>query len=70
VTNIGVRPTFGTMQRTVEAHLLDWSGDVYGQPVRLSFLHYLRGEQKFSGVEELQAQIAHDAEQARRLLGV
>jgi riboflavin kinase/FMN adenylyltransferase len=70
VTNVGVRPTFGTLQRTVEAHLLDWSGDMYGQPVGLSFLHFLRGEQKFSGIEELQAQIAHDAEQARRLLGV
>jgi riboflavin kinase/FMN adenylyltransferase len=68
VTNIGVRPTFGTLQRTVEAHLLDWSGALYGRRLRLDFVQRLRGEQKFSGIEELKAQIAHDAAQARALL--
>lgn len=68
VTNVGVRPTFGTMGRRVEAHLLDWSGDLYGQSIRVEFIRRLRGEQRFSGVEALVAQIRHDAEQARELL--
>lgn len=68
VTNIGVRPTFGTLKRTVEAHLLDWSGDLYGESLRLQFVRYLRGEQKFTSLGGLVAQIARDAEQARTLL--
>ncbi len=68
VTNIGLRPTVDGMRRTVEAHLLNWSGNLYGQVLRLQFLHYLRGEQKFGSLEELTAQIARDAERARQLL--
>jgi riboflavin kinase/FMN adenylyltransferase len=68
VTNIGVRPTFDGLRHMVEAHLLDWSGDLYGQTLRLDFFHYLRGERKFNGIEELTAQIRYDAEQARSLL--
>jgi riboflavin kinase/FMN adenylyltransferase len=68
VTNIGVRPTFDGLRRTVEAHLLDWSGDLYGQSIRIEFLHRLRGEQKFDGIQALVAQIRADAERARELL--
>jgi riboflavin kinase/FMN adenylyltransferase len=68
VTNVGVRPTFEGTHRTVETHLLDWSGDLYGQTLRMAFVYRLRGERKFSGIDELKAQIAHDAEQARQLL--
>lgn len=68
VTNVGTRPTFEGTRRTVEAHLLDWSGNLYGQSVRLEFWHHLRGEQKFSGVDELVAQIGRDADRARALL--
>ncbi len=68
VTNIGTRPTFDGTRRTVEAHLLDWSGDLYGQQVRLEFLHHLRGERKFSSVAELVAQIGRDADHARHIL--
>jgi riboflavin kinase/FMN adenylyltransferase len=68
VTNIGVRPTFDGLRHMVEAHLLDWFGDLYGQTLRLEFFHYLRGERKFSGIEDLTAQIRRDAEQARKLL--
>ncbi|MFV9505772.1 MAG: bifunctional riboflavin kinase/FAD synthetase [Oscillochloridaceae bacterium umkhey_bin13] len=68
VTNLGVRPTFDGLRRTVEAHLLDWSGDLYGQSLRLTFLHRLRGEQKFDGIAALVSQIQHDANQARKLL--
>ncbi len=68
VTNVGMRPTFGLLQRTVEAHLLDWSGDIYGHTLQIIFLHRLRGEQKFTGIDALITQIRHDAEQARTLL--
>jgi riboflavin kinase/FMN adenylyltransferase len=68
VTNIGVRPTFDGLRRTVEAHLLDWSGDLYGQSIRIEFIRRLRGEQKFAGIEALVAQIRRDADQARELL--
>jgi riboflavin kinase/FMN adenylyltransferase len=68
VTNIGVRPTFDGLRRTVEAHLLDWSGDLYGQVVRLTFEQRLRGEQKFASIDDLVAQIRRDADAARSLL--
>lgn len=68
VTNVGVRPTFGVLSRTVEAHLLGWDGDLYGQPVRVAFIEHIRGEQRFSGIEELRAQIARDADRARDIL--
>jgi riboflavin kinase/FMN adenylyltransferase len=68
VTNVGVRPTFGVLNRTVEAHLLDWSGDLYDQRLRVMFLERLRGEQKFSGIDELKAQIARDAARALEVL--
>lgn len=69
VTNVGVRPTFGTLARTVEAHLLDWSGDLYDQTIAVAFAERIRGERKFSGIDELKAQIARDVDTARELLG-
>ncbi|NTV63147.1 MAG: bifunctional riboflavin kinase/FAD synthetase [Oscillochloris sp.] len=69
VTNIGLRPTFATPRRTVEAHVLDWHGDLYGRTLYVTFLHRLRGEQKFSGIDALVAQIRHDADTTRELLG-
>ena len=68
VTNVGVRPTFDTRRRTVEAHLLDWSGDLYDQTIRVQFVQRLRGEQRFSGVEALLAQIHADIAAARGML--
>lgn len=68
VTNVGVRPTFGVLQRTVEAHLLDWSGDLYDQVVRVVFVARIRGEQKFSGIDALKEQIGRDVTRARELL--
>ncbi len=67
VTNIGVRPTFGSLRRTVEAHLLDWNGDLYGTTIRVAFVQRLRGEQKFRGIDELVAQIRADVATARSL---
>jgi riboflavin kinase/FMN adenylyltransferase len=68
VTNIGTRPTFGAGERTVEAHLLDYQGDLYDQEIGLSFLDRLREERKFDSVSDLVAQIGRDVEQARQSL--
>lgn len=68
VTNIGVRPTFDGGERTVEVFLLDFEGDLYGRHLKIELLERLRGEMRFSGVEELKAQIAKDVVQARRVL--
>jgi riboflavin kinase/FMN adenylyltransferase len=70
VANIGFRPTFadGQARPTVEAHLLDFSGDLYGQTVSLDFVGRLRPEIKFSGVQALLEQIQRDILEARRLL--
>ena len=69
VANIGRRPTVneGTQSR-VEAHLFDWSGDLYGQEVSVALLAYLRDERKFASFDDLKEQIALDAAQARALL--
>jgi riboflavin kinase / FMN adenylyltransferase len=67
VTNIGIRPTFEGKKLTVEAHLLDFDGNLYGSRLELQFFHKLRDEKKFSGVDELKAQILEDIRQARSL---
>ena len=72
VTNIGVRPTVNGALRRLETHILDFppsgdSGDLYGQELTVEFLTRLRGEQKFTGVPELVAQIHADIDAARRL---
>ena len=64
-TNVGVAPTFGRAESRVEAYLLDFDGDLYGRIVDVGFTSRIRGEKKFSGVEELKAQIQHDVEEAR-----
>lgn len=66
VVNAGVRPTFGETELAVEAHLLDFSGDLYGQRIHLTFLRRLREERRFPSVEALREQIAADAAAARR----
>ena len=68
VANVGVRPTFGGELLTVEVHLLDFDDDLYGQTLGVNFKYRLRDELRFSGVDELVAQIAKDAEEARRRL--
>ncbi len=67
VVNVGVRPTFGVNTRTVEAHLLDFDGDLYGRELSVSFVERLRDERRFGSVDELVAQIGRDVEIARRL---
>jgi riboflavin kinase/FMN adenylyltransferase len=67
VANIGFNPTFANRDRSVETHLLDFEGDLYGQRLHIAFAARLRGEQKFAGVEALLAQIRGDIAAARRL---
>jgi riboflavin kinase/FMN adenylyltransferase len=65
VTNIGVRPTFGgEMEPSVETFVMNWSGDLYGDVVRVRFLHRLRSERKFGSIEELKTQIEKDVVRA------
>jgi len=67
VTNIGVRPTFGdALEPSVETHLINWSGDLYGDVLRVRFLHRLRAEKKFGSIDELKAQIERDIARAER----
>jgi riboflavin kinase/FMN adenylyltransferase len=68
VTNIGRRPTFDGGAPSVETYLLDFSGDIYGQELRVELICMLRGETKFESAAALKAQIAADAEAARREL--
>jgi riboflavin kinase/FMN adenylyltransferase len=70
VTSVGVNPTFGAAELRVEAHVLDFDGDLYGRLVRVSFEHRLRSELTFPGAEELVAQMRDDITASRRLLGV
>jgi riboflavin kinase/FMN adenylyltransferase len=63
--NIGVKPTFGGTEVTVEVHLIGFAGDLYGRPLRVQFLERLRPEQRFGSVAELAAQIQRDVEAAR-----
>jgi riboflavin kinase/FMN adenylyltransferase len=69
VTNVGIRPTFEKekVPPRVETHLLDFSGDLYGEKLKISFLERLRGEQRFSNAEELVEQIHKDISEARRI---
>jgi riboflavin kinase/FMN adenylyltransferase len=68
VANIGQRPTVGGTESRLEAHLFDFSGDLYGAELSISLQHFLRAEQKFASFEHLKTQILADAAQARALL--
>ena len=68
VANLGLRPTFGKDAVALEAHLFDFQGDIYGQKLRVAFVGFIRPERKFAGLDELKAQIAADAAQARNVL--
>ncbi|HQT63767.1 MAG: riboflavin biosynthesis protein RibF [Acidocella sp. 20-57-95] len=68
VANLGQRPTVGGLESRLEAHLFDYSGDLYGQEITVALHHYLREEKKFASFEELKGQILQDAAEARALL--
>ncbi|HUG09265.1 MAG TPA: bifunctional riboflavin kinase/FAD synthetase [Acidimicrobiia bacterium] len=66
--NVGVRPTFGGGELLVEAHILDFSDDIYGREMTVEFVEYLRPELEFAGVEELVDQMGDDVAQTREIL--
>ena len=66
ITNIGVRPTFeNTDEPSIESYIFDFDGDLYGDVLRVRFLHRIRDERKFDGIGELKAQIEKDTRRAR-----
>jgi riboflavin kinase/FMN adenylyltransferase len=67
-TNVGVRPTVDGEHLSVEAHLLDFDRDIYGEWLRLEFVERVRDEQKFPGLDALKAQIAADVRTVRNIL--
>ncbi len=68
VMNIGNRPTVNGLTQTIEVHLLDWSGDLYGRQLNVELLNFLRSEQKFGSLDDLKQQINHDCTIARQRL--
>lgn len=65
ITNVGTRPTFETIEEpSVETFVINWSGDLYGDVVRVRFLHRIRDEKKFDDIDALKAQIAYDLHRA------
>jgi len=68
VANIGLRPTVGSPEPRLEAHLFDIDADLYGRHLRVSLVEFIRPERKFAGLDALKAQIAEDAHRARAML--
>lgn len=68
VLNIGYNPTFDGQHISAETHIFDFNQDIYGKPIKINLLRYLRDEKKFSGPEELAAQIARDVQDAKQVL--
>ena len=68
MTNIGVRPTVSGEGVTVETHLLDFSGDLYGQDIKILFYAYLRSEQKFPNLSCLQKQVEKDKKSVEKVI--
>ena len=58
--NIGVRPTVDGTKRMIEVNIFDFDADIYGEVIRVDVIHYLRGEVKFNGLEELKGQLSKD----------
>lgn len=65
VLNVGTHPTLPEGPPTVEVHLMDFSGDLYGKRLRVQLLDFLRPEMRFASLDALRAQIASDAARAR-----
>jgi riboflavin kinase/FMN adenylyltransferase len=68
VTNIGIRPTFGKREKTVETHLLQYKGNLYGREIRVEFVQKLRDEQRFPSAEELKIQMGKDIQEVGAIL--
>jgi riboflavin kinase/FMN adenylyltransferase len=65
---IGSRPTINGMTRNIEVNLFDFDKEIYGETIRMNFLHYVRGDIKFNGLDELKTQIAQDKIDVLKLL--
>jgi riboflavin kinase/FMN adenylyltransferase len=70
VMNVGNRPTVAGQDKTLEVHLLDWQGDLYGRTLTVALVEFLRPEQRFESLDGLKAQIQRDCDQAAALLAV
>jgi riboflavin kinase/FMN adenylyltransferase len=66
---IGTRPTVNGTTRNIEVNIFDFSKEVYNQSIRMAFYHYVRGDAKFAGLDELKAQLAQDKIAVLELLG-
>jgi riboflavin kinase/FMN adenylyltransferase len=66
--NLGGKPTFGELERTLEVHLFDVSGDWYGETVSVDLIRRLRDTTRFASLDDLKAQLGRDAENARLAL--
>ncbi|MDF1822492.1 MAG: bifunctional riboflavin kinase/FAD synthetase [Alcanivoracaceae bacterium] len=67
--NVGTRPTVNGVDNRLEVHLLDYSGDLYGKYLDVSFMHFQRAEEKYDGLEALKAAIHNDIANAREYFG-
>src|SRR6202161_2539655 len=68
ITNIGMRPTFSEHARSIEAHIFDFTRDIYGMRIKLELVERIRPEKKFENAEALKTQIAEDLKKAREIL--
>ncbi|MBV8057004.1 MAG: bifunctional riboflavin kinase/FAD synthetase [Deltaproteobacteria bacterium] len=68
ITNIGMRPTFGEPERTIEAHIFEFNRDIYGRDIKLEIAERIRPERKFESAQALAAQIASDLQRAKEIL--
>lgn len=67
ITNVGVKPTIGDYEKSIETNIFDFTGDVYDEEIRVGFLKMIRREMKFPGIEELKKQIENDCISARKM---
>lgn len=68
VLNIGFNPTFGEEQLVAETHIFDFNKDIYGKPIKINLLRFMRDETKFNGPKELAEQISIDVKLAKKIL--
>jgi riboflavin kinase/FMN adenylyltransferase len=68
VASFGRRPTFDNGAPLLEVHLFDFAGDLYGKTLDVEFIAWIRGEERFDGIESLIAQMDRDSSQAKRML--
>ena len=68
VINIGYNPTFGEQTLVAETHIFDFNRDIYGKPIKVNLIKFLRGEEKYANVDELSEQISKDVVKAKEVL--